>query len=105
MNPFKLSLATLLVATATVSLTTAGTPETPVGSPRDLQARPAIGLQVDGDRDLVHGRTTAGSPRAKSAMTGLPMSPSGMKCSMGHHTTAETGCCAPMPARKAACCG
>lgn len=137
MNSFKLGIATLLIASAAVSLTTAGTPNILVGSPRDLQARPAVASAVNTDQDLAHGAPFAGSPRANalavdlkrssgsrmdccstvlaktstlspraaSALPGQNASPIGMKCSMGHRAVAATGCCAPAPAPRVACCG
>lgn len=138
MNSLKLGFTTLILASAMVSLTTAGTPNILVGSPRALQARPLVSSSVNTAQDLVHATPTPGSPRAKAlaadlrrtsgfamnccsavlaktatvspraaeALPGLKnASPVSLKCSMGQQAAATTGCCAPAPARKAACCG
>lgn len=75
MKSLKLGLTTLLLATATVSLTTAGTPNILVGSPRDLQSRPAVSSSVNTARDLVHAAPTPGSPRAKALAADLRRTP------------------------------
>ena len=137
MKSLKLGLTTLLLATATVSLTTAGTPNILVGSPRDIQSRQVVSSSVNTAQDLAHAVPTPGSPRAKalaadlrrtpgsvmdccsavlaktstlspraaSTLPGQNASPVSLKCSMGQQAAATTGCCAPAPARKAACCG
>ena len=135
MNSFKLGFASLLLASATVSLTTAGTPNILV-SPKAAQARPTVVASVSNDRDLVREIPTLGSPKANALTTDLRRttgatmdccsavlagasslspraaatlpgnpSPVGVKCSMGPQATATTGCCAPAPGRKATCCG
>lgn len=71
MKSLKLGLTTLLLATATVSLTTAGTPNILVGSPRALQARPANSSSVNTGQDLAHAVPTPGSPRANALAADL----------------------------------
>ncbi len=71
MKSLKLGFTTLLLASATVSLTTAGTPNSLVGSPRALQARPAVSSSVNTAQDLAHATPTTGSPRANELAVGL----------------------------------
>lgn len=66
MNSFKLGFAALLLASATVSLTTAGTPNVLVGSPRALQARPTVSSGVNTAQDLAHVTLTPASPKAQA---------------------------------------
>lgn len=135
MNSFKLGFAALLLASATVSLTTAGTPNILV-SPKAALAQPTVSSGVSNDRDLARDVTILGSPRANALAAGrqqtggpamnccsavlagtstlspraaatLPgnASPVGVKCSMGQQAAAAPGCCAPAPGRKTPCCG
>ncbi len=135
MNSFKLGFAALLLASATVSLTTAGTPNILV-SPKAALARPAVNSGVGTDRDLTREISPLGSPKANTlaadvrrtggatmdccsaVLAGSPtlspraaaprsgtVSPVGVKCSMGQQTAATPGCCAPAANRKPTCCG
>jgi hypothetical protein len=117
MNSFKLGIAALLLASATVSLTTAGTIHTDhgqthsapfAGSPRAnalaLDLKRTSGSRMD-CCSAVPAKSYTVSPRAASAVPGQNASPVGMKCSMGHQAAMKTGCCTPAPAHKVACCG
>lgn len=135
MNSFKLGLAALLLASASVSLTTAGTSNSLV-SPKAALAQPAVSSSVGNDRELTRGVSTLGSPKANAlaaevrrttgpamdccsavlagtatlsprASASLPTAagPVGVKCSMGAQSGAKAGCCAPTPNAKAPCCG
>ena len=70
MNSFKLGFASLLLASATVSLTTAGTPNILV-SPKAAQARPTVTASVSNNRDLVREIPTLGSPKANALTADL----------------------------------